>query len=99
MKNLKMIENLKSKGLKFVDGEEFEYDIYILKLDEEENVLLDDIDEEVFGRNLGKINVIEFIEKGIEEGIFEYDEDEDIIYFDMDSDYIKDYFDNFLNRN
>lgn len=99
MKNLKMIENLKNEGLKFVDGGEWEYDRFILKLDEEGNVLLkdlecDDFEEEEFNRNLGKKNVIEFIEKGIEEGVFEYEEEEGIIYFDMER---EDYFDNFLN--
>lgn len=93
MKNLKMIEILKNKGLKFVDGGEWEYDRFILKLDEEENVLLEDFEEKEFNRSLGKKNVIEFIEKGIEEGVFEYEEEEGVIYFDMER---EDYFDNFL---
>jgi hypothetical protein len=99
MKNLKMIENLKNEGLVFVDNGEYEYERFLLKLNENEEVLVvdlecDEFEEDLFNKNLGKKNVIEFIEKGIEMGVFEMDEENDsVVYFDMDDDYINEFLD------
>ena len=99
MKNLRMIENLKKGGLRFVDNGEYEYERFLLKLNKKDEVLVvdlecDEFEEDLFSKNLGKKNVIEFIEKGIEMGVFEMDEeDENVVYFDMDDDYVNKFLD------
>ena len=94
MRNLKMIEVLKNEGLKFVDNGDWEYDRFILKLGVDGNVKYVDLEEDDFSKNLGKKDVIGFIEKGIEEGVFEFVEDDEVVYFDFER---EGYFDEFLD--
>lgn len=88
MKNV--IEILRSKGIKFVDNGDWEYDRFVLKLRKNGDVYLKDLEESDFSKNLGKKDVVSFLEKGIELGVIEFVEDS-VVYYDMESDFIGDF--------
>lgn len=85
-----VIKNLRGRGIKFVDNGDWEYDRFILKLRKNGDVFLEDVEEGDFSRNLGKKDVISFLEKGVELGVFEFVGD-GVVYYDMESDYLDDF--------